>query len=94
MSLLVPLIYGFSNVKRLPPSSIASSIEIMAGYKRILDVNPCFFEGLHDRVSSALENRCIVFSDMSEKTAPDDENLRLYSFHKLKNLLDGIRSDI
>lgn len=87
-------IYSFPNVKRIAPSTMASSIEIMAGYKKVLDVNPCFFEGLHDRVSSALENRCIVFSDMSEKTAPDDENLRLYSFHKLENLLDGIRSDI
>ena len=84
-------IYGFQNVKKLPPSSMASSIEIMAGYKKVLDVNPCFFEGLHDRVSSALLNGCMVFSDMSEKTAPDDSNLRLYSFHRLEKLVCQLR---
>ena len=84
-------IYGFPNVKKLPPSSMASSIEIMAGYKKVLDVNPCFFEGLHDRVSSALLNGCMVFSDMSEKTAPDDSNLRLYSFHRLERLEAQLR---
>ena len=83
-------IYNFPNVKRIAPSTMASSIEIMAGYKRVLDVNPCFFEGLHDRVSSALLNGCIVYSDMSKKTAPEDENLILYSFHDLPALMKSI----
>ena len=85
-------IYGFSNVKRIAPSAIASSIEIMAGYKKVLDVNPCFFEGLHDRVSSALLNGCVIFSDMSCKTAPEDKNLKLYSFHDLEGLLENIKT--
>ena len=85
-------IYGFSNVNRIAPSAIASSIEIMAGYKKVLDVNPCFFEGLHDRVSSALLNGCVIFSDMSCKTAPEDKNLKLYSFHDLEGLLENIKT--
>lgn len=85
-------IFSFPNVRRIAPSAIASSIEIMAGYKKVLDVNPCFFEGLHDRVSSALLNGCIVYSDMSEKTAPDDKNLRPYSFHDLEALIESIRA--
>lgn len=84
-------IYGCPNVKRIAPSTMASSIEIMSSYKRVLDVNPLFFEGLHDRVSSALLNGCVIFSDMSCKTAPEDENLKLYSFHDLEGLVGNIK---
>ena len=85
-------IYSFPNVRRIAPSTMASSIEIMAAYRKVLDVNPCFFEGLHDRVSSALLNGCVIFSDMSCKTAPEDKNLKLYSFHDLEGLLENIKT--
>lgn len=55
----------FKNVKFLPPVGISLSYEAMMDAKIVLDVNPLFYRGVHDRVPSAMANNAIVFSDMS-----------------------------
>ena len=55
----------FKNVKFLPPVGISLSYEAMMDARLVLDVNPLFYRGVHDRVPSAMANGAVVFSDMS-----------------------------
>ena len=59
-------ISGYPSVRLLKPVNMELSFEIMANAKFIIDVNPFFFCGMHDRVTSALANKCVCITDMSQ----------------------------
>ncbi len=53
------------NVTLLGSKKIAETYDILADTKRVLDVNPLFAAGLHDRVTSSMINGCYVYTDMA-----------------------------
>lgn len=53
------------NVTLLSPRPMAQTIEVIANSKILLDCNPLFSCGVHDRVSTALANGCVCVSDMN-----------------------------
>ncbi len=63
-----------SNVKLLPPRPMAMSFEVFADAKIVLDCNPLFFEGMHDRVPAALLNGALCLTDMNPAAAPELRN--------------------
>lgn len=72
-------IFDRPNVRAVAPMPIGPAIEKMAVYRAVLDINPNFYAGLHDRVSTALINGCLTFTNMAEETAPESPLLRHYS---------------
>lgn len=83
-------VFNHVNVHSVPPMPIGPSIETMARYRAVLDINPNFFEGLHDRVSTALINGCLTFSNMSETTAPKSPLFRHYSSFDTDSLCEQV----
>lgn len=83
-------VFTHANVRSVPPMPIGPSIETMAKYRAVLDINPNFFEGLHDRVSTALINGCLTFSNMSEETAPETSLFRHYSSYDTDSLCEAV----
>ncbi len=63
---------SMKNVRLLPPAFMELSFEIITNSKCIIDIDPFFYCGMHDRVSSALANGCVCITDMSDGF---DENL-------------------
>lgn len=53
-----------SNVVFLEAREIKKTYDLMAQAQMVLDVNPLFAAGVHDRVSAALINGCVCCSDM------------------------------
>ena len=47
------------------------SFQYMADSKMVLDINPLFSEGLHDRVTSAWMNGAVCVTNMNPSTAPE-----------------------
>ena len=78
------------NVHAVTPMPIGPAIETMAEYRAVLDINPNFYAGLHDRVSTALINHCLTFSNMSEETAPETPLLRHYSSFDTDALCEAV----
>lgn len=83
-------VFDHPNVKSVPPMPIGPSIETMAKYRAILDINPNFYAGLHDRVSTAVINGCLTFSSMSEETAPKTPLFRHYSSYDTDALCEAV----
>ena len=83
-------VYDYGNVRKIPAGPIAWSIETEASYRAVFDVNPCFYCGLHDRVSTGLINGCHVFSDMAEETAPKSPLLHRYSLADPAELVEEV----
>lgn len=65
-------VLSLPNVHYIPPAPMEASIEEIARHKYILDINPLFFEGVHDRVSTAFVNGCTVYSNMNPDTVPEE----------------------
>ena len=62
-----------ANIRFLPARPMASTLLLMGRYRFVLDSNPLFACGLHDRVTSAMINGAVCLTDMSPKF---DEELR------------------
>ncbi len=56
-------------VSLLGAKKIGETFAYMADSRAVLDVNPLFASGVHDRVSSAMRNGALVLSDMSKDAA-------------------------
>ena len=72
---------GFSNVRLLSAVTMELSFEVMANARYLIDSNPLFSCGMHDRVASALANGCVCITDMSpgyDRRLRDGENVLYY----------------
>ncbi|MCR5098242.1 MAG: hypothetical protein K6B14_04765 [Lachnospiraceae bacterium] len=86
------LAYG-KNVMVLPPAVMELSFEILTNAKCIIDIDPFFHCGMHDRVTSALANSCVCISDMSDEfdfELTDDRELIYYGRGR-RSIGDAIR---
>ena len=67
----------------------------MGEYKFLLDINPLFSCGLHDRVMSAMANACVCVTDMSrsfDERLKSGENLFFYKEESLLNAINELHS--
>lgn len=55
-----------SHVTLLGAKRIEETYDLLAHTQRVLDVNPLFAKGMHDRVTSAAINGCVCYSDMAK----------------------------
>ena len=85
---------NYSNVEWIPAMTMSASIEVIANTKVLLDINPLFFRGLHDRVSTGLQNGCIVATNMCEQTAPEhrEDQMIFYRESNVEELIDRLRN--
>ena len=60
----------FSHVTLLQPRPIARSFSVFADAETVLDCNPLFYRGMHDRVPAALINGALCLTDMDPKAEP------------------------
>lgn len=60
-----------ANVTLRPACTMARSFEAMADAKCILDINPLFPDGVHDRVTAALANECLCLTNQNPKAAEE-----------------------
>lgn len=83
----------FPNVHLIEPSPMEESIFEIARHKYILDINPLFFEGLHDRVSTAFVNGATVFSNMNPSMVPKvyEKMFYHYSYKKTDELINLLK---
>lgn len=83
----------FPNVHFINPAPMAESLYEIKRHEFILDINPLFFHGLHDRVTTALVNGCEVFSNMNKDTVPVKyrEKLHHYSSYDTDDLIRNIK---
>lgn len=75
--------------------TMADSFALMADSRMVLDVNPLFACGIHDRVTSAMINETVVFSDMSPEAdtgMQDGRELYYYSAKALPDLKECLLS--
>lgn len=86
-------VISLPNVHYIYPAPMEDSIFEIARHKYILDINPLFFEGLHDRVSTAFVNGCVVFSNMNPLTVPEEykEKFHHYSANETELLIQSLR---
>jgi hypothetical protein len=63
----------YPNVTILPGCPMEEIFDYMANSRMVLDVNPLFFDGLHDRVSAAMVNGAVCITNMNPDAAPRDE---------------------
>ncbi|MCR4673611.1 MAG: hypothetical protein K5675_01265 [Lachnospiraceae bacterium] len=85
----------FKNVSLKPGCTMAHSFEIMANYKKILDINPLFYCGFHDRVMSAMANGCVCITDMSprfDEELVNGENLFFYKRKQIKDVVADVNA--
>ncbi len=74
----------------LQPRSMAPSLQVMGQYRYVLDINPMFARGLHDRVTSAWANGAVCISDMAKDfdgDIKDGENILFYEERNLSSLI-------
>ena len=70
------------NVHLLGARRIEDTFALMAESRQVLDINPLFSEGVHDRVTSAMRNGWVCLSDMSQQADPrllDGRQLQYYT---------------
>lgn len=71
--------------------------ELMGDAKTVLDINPLFVEGVHDRVTSAMAAGAYVISDMSVDALESDESIlgqyNIWNLSKLHAALELSESD-
>ena len=58
---------GRKNVRLMEPVLMELSFELMANARFVIDSNPLFFRGMHDRVTSAFANGCVCITNMSRE---------------------------
>lgn len=86
-------------IRFLPARSMVASVQLMGRYRFVLDINPMFACGLHDRVTSAWASGSVCISDMSlmfDNDIQDAVNVISYSekgLNKLKDRLDSMTTD-
>lgn len=83
----------FKNISTRPHMTIAVSFEILANSRLVLDINPLFAAGLHDRVTTAMANNCVCLTDMGLEATPylaDNVNIVTYSTHDKADLIEKI----
>lgn len=61
---------GQAQVRLLGAKRIEETYDLLADARQVLDVNPLFADGVHDRVTSAMINGCLCCSDMSVTADP------------------------
>ncbi len=82
-----------ANIRFLPARSMAASLQLMGRYQFVLDINPMFPCGLHDRVTSAWANGAVCITDMSsefDKEIRDGKNVIFYSEHRMGQLKERL----
>lgn len=86
-------VLSLPNVHLIPSAPMDESIKEIAYHKYILDINPLFFEGLHDRVSTALVNGCTVYSNMNPDTVPEEyeKQFHHYSSYEIGELIHWLK---
>ena len=71
--------------------------ELMGDAKAVLDINPLFAEGVHDRVTSAMAAGAYVISDMNVDALESDESIlgqyNIWNLSKLHAALELSESD-
>ncbi len=71
--------------------------ELMGDAKTVLDINPLFAEGVHDRVTSAMAAGAYVISDMNTDALESDESIigryNIWNLSKLHDALELSESD-
>ena len=71
--------------------------ELMGDAKMVLDINPLFAEGVHDRVTSAMAAGAYVISDMNVDALESDESIlgqyNIWNLSKLHAVLELSESD-
>jgi hypothetical protein len=83
-------------VRLLGARRIEDSFAFMANSRMILDVNPLFPCGIHDRVTTGMMNGAVVFSDMSplaDERMQQEKHLCYYNnweLSRLGELLQGL----
>lgn len=77
------------NVTLLPGCPMEESFHYMADARMVLDINPLFHRGLHDRVTSAMANGALCISNMSPETVPS-KGVLLYTRSQVKSLIEQI----
>lgn len=55
----------YKNVTLYKPVPMTQTIEVFGNTKILLDIEPLFLSGIHDRAASALANGCLCVSNMS-----------------------------
>lgn len=83
----------YKNLTFLPGRAITVSFSMMANSKIVLDINPLFAKGVHDRVTTAMANEALCFSDMNlnaDSLLEDGKNIISYSSHDLTDLTDKL----
>lgn len=84
-----------TNIRFLPARSMGASLQLMGRYRFVLDINPMFACGLHDRVTSAWANGAVCITDMSlefDKEIRDERNVIAYSENRLDRLISRLQS--
>lgn len=84
---------NYSNIQLKRGCEMSYSFVVMSHYEKLLDVNPLFFGGFHDRVLSAMANGCLCISDMVPGLDMDlvnGENIVLYKKKSLLNVLEEL----
>jgi hypothetical protein len=74
---------------------MGASLQLMGRYRFVLDINPMFACGLHDRVTSAWANGAVCITDMSlefDKEIRDERNVIAYSENRLDRLISRLQS--
>ncbi len=80
---------GQAQVRLLGAKRIEEIYDLLANARLVLDVNPLFAHGVHDRVTSAMINGCLCCSDMSLTADPvmeDGRHIYHYSNWNLEPL--------
>ncbi len=86
---------SYSNVTILPGCPMEEIFDYMANSRMVLDVNPLFFDGLHDRVSAAMVNGAVCLTNMNPDASPRDEAgetpLLFYQASDLDSMLQEVQ---
>ena len=81
-----------ANVNLLPGVDISLIYETIADARVLLDVNPLFHCGMHDRVPSAMANQTLVLTNMSQEAEPElNENCGVFYYRDACDVGDCIR---
>ncbi len=85
------------NVRLIPAVAMELSFEITANSKYVIDSNPLFFCGLHDRVTSALACGCVCITDGSDsydRELKDGKNILYYGrgYGSIGNVMKRLKS--
>ena len=72
----------YENVTIRGGCSMEQSFEQMVQHRFLLDINPAFRLGMHDRVASGLANGCVAVTNMSPKFDEELKNQRQLLYYK------------